>query len=69
MPLRMTKQEIEAASMLLGEHLILCSCCLGRRYSPGIFGGPRRCGQCEGTGYDYIGPKTKELMDNFEVGK
>lgn len=51
------------ASMLLGEGSpIICSCCRGRGSSNGVFGGWSRCGQCSGTGYDYIGPKTIQYL-------
>lgn len=55
-------EEIEATAMLLGEPTIICSCCLGRQTTRGIFGGKRRCGQCNGWGYDYLGDKTLEAF-------
>ena len=53
-------EEIEAIAMLLGEPSMICSCCLGRQTVKGIFGGQRRCGQCMGSGFDILGPRTAE---------
>lgn len=56
-------EEIIATSMLLGEEApIICSCCLGRRKSRGLFGVMSTCGQCEGWGFDYVGRKTCEAL-------
>ncbi len=54
--------EIEATAMLLNELTIICSCCLGKKWERTIFGGRRKCGQCEGLGYDFLGPKTCEAL-------
>jgi hypothetical protein len=53
---------IEATAMLLGEPCMICSCCLGKQTVKGFFGGRRRCTQCNGWGYDYIGDKTLEAF-------
>lgn len=54
-------EEITAVAMLLGEeHPILCSCCIGTGKSTNVFGGPSACGQCQNTGYDWIGKKTHQ---------
>ena len=58
---------IEATAMLLGENTIICSCCLGKGASRGLFGGKRRCGQCRGTGFDYIGERTKQALSEQGV--
>ena len=55
-------QETEATAMLLGEITVICSCCLGKKWQPSVFMGKRSCGQCKGTGYDFIGPKTSEAL-------
>jgi hypothetical protein len=62
--------EIVATSMLLGEGPpILCSCCLGKRTTSGVFGSWRRCGQCRGLGYDLLGSRTRKALgitdDNY----
>lgn len=57
-----SRDEIEAMAMLLGELTMICSCCLGHGASRGIFGGKRRCGQCNGVGYDYLGEKTADAL-------
>lgn len=55
-------EEATATAMLIGEPApIICSCCLGRRIERRIFGWGR-CGQCMGTGYDLMGPKTGKIM-------
>lgn len=47
--------QIVAAAMLLGEPKpILCSFCKGRQLMRSIIGW-KRCWQCSGTGFDYIG--------------
>lgn len=52
---------IEATHMLTGEIAVICSCCLGERTKPSIFG-RRRCGQCNGLGYDLIGRKARRIL-------
>lgn len=55
-------EEILAACMLLGEPCpILCSLCLGAGHTRAIVG-VRRCVQCEGKGFDYIGPETSRYV-------
>lgn len=57
--------EVEATAMLLGEHTMPCSCCLGRKWHTVLLVmGKMRCGQCKGTGYDYLGPKTTAALAN-----
>lgn len=56
--------EVEATAMLLGEFTVICSCCLGRKWQTSFILGQRRCGQCKGTGYDYLGPKTTAALAN-----
>jgi hypothetical protein len=60
--------EIEATAMLLGEKTLICSCCLGKQRYHGVFGGLRRCGQCNGTGFDIIEKKTREALNIDERG-
>lgn len=55
---RPSRELIEATLMLTGELGIICSCCLGEGSNKSIFG-RRRCGQCEGIGYDYIGDNAR----------
>lgn len=51
-------EEILAAAMLVGEpRPLLCSLCRGACSTKAIIG-VRRCVQCEGKGFDYIGPET-----------
>lgn len=56
------REEITCLAMLLGENQpIICSCCLGKGWDKRLWG-VRTCGQCGGSGYDWIGPKTKQSM-------
>lgn len=53
---------VVATSMLLGEPSpVICSCCLGRHVSQGLFM-MHTCGQCNGCGYDIIGAATAEAL-------
>lgn len=53
------RETITTVAMLLGEQApVLCSCCIGKGYGGGIFGGLTMCGQCHGTGYDILGAGT-----------
>lgn len=56
------REEVICIAMLLGEsEPIICSCCRGKGFEHRLWG-QSVCSQCEGWGFDWIGPKTKQSM-------
>lgn len=58
--------EVVATAMLLGDvSPIICSGCLGKGRERVPWGGFRRCPQCDGWGFDYIGPLTRKALGAY----
>lgn len=58
--------EVVATAMLLGDvSPIICSGCLGKGRERVPWGGFRRCPQCDGWGFDYMGPLTRKALGAY----
>jgi hypothetical protein len=57
---------VEATTSVAGERLLICSCCMGWGRNKRLFGFAQ-CMQCDGTGYDIIGPVGREAVKIYRA--